>query len=311
MAEAVMRLGGALVDLWDGSEPLWVNQPPCPDFPSELQAFDENGPIEAIHARYAAVVRSIQSPAAFEVETMQRRLDELAEAEELQELDVDPAAFERAIARAEGGADANDPVTLDHWSAVWHECELRKGLPEAAEARLTLVADRFLEISISGILATFARPLGGGAIEPLPKELWEIDSALPRMASCGINMDAPLQSEAPITHYIFVDEVGLCSELTRAKVARAKPALPPRSPSQIQETKEELSAWLLEFCETHDAADYAKEDVEREAQKRFGRTISGRGFTEVWKMVMPLVPSGWSKPGPKAGKASTRIKRRD
>jgi predicted DNA-binding transcriptional regulator AlpA len=54
-------------------------------------------------------------------------------------------------------------------------------------------------------IATFARPLGGGEVVPIVASMWEIDDPLPRMATGAFNLEKWANSEAPLTHRIFVD----------------------------------------------------------------------------------------------------------
>jgi len=58
---------------------------------------------------------------------------------------------------------------------------------------------------VLGKLATFARPLGGGEITPIPAEHWEVDDPLPSMATGAYNPEDWADPDAPLTHRIFVD----------------------------------------------------------------------------------------------------------
>ena len=60
---------------------------------------------------------------------------------------------------------------------------------------------------VSGSIATFARPVGGGEIVSLPAEHWEIDDPLPRFATGLFNVDDWANPHAAATHRIFVDAI--------------------------------------------------------------------------------------------------------
>jgi len=56
-----------------------------------------------------------------------------------------------------------------------------------------------------GKIATYARPMGGGDVVPIPAAHWEIDDPLMRMATGAYNREHWADPEAPPTHRIFVD----------------------------------------------------------------------------------------------------------
>lgn len=56
-----------------------------------------------------------------------------------------------------------------------------------------------------GKIATYARPLGGGDVVPIPAAHWEIDDPLMRMATGALNLAQWADPAAPATHRIFVD----------------------------------------------------------------------------------------------------------
>lgn len=56
-----------------------------------------------------------------------------------------------------------------------------------------------------GKLDSFARPLGGGEVVPIPREHWELDDPLPRFATGAFNLERWWNSSKELTHRIFVD----------------------------------------------------------------------------------------------------------
>lgn len=68
-------------------------------------------------------------------------------------------------------------------------------------------ADFMTEQFILGKIATFARPLGGGAITHLDASIWEIDDPLTRFATGAFNLEQWAVPSAELTHRLFVDSV--------------------------------------------------------------------------------------------------------
>jgi len=58
---------------------------------------------------------------------------------------------------------------------------------------------------VLGKITTFARPMGGGEAVAISPALWELDDALPRMATGALNLEHWADPEAPPTHRIPVD----------------------------------------------------------------------------------------------------------
>lgn len=68
-----------------------------------------------------------------------------------------------------------------------------------------LNAEYTAEQFMRGRIPTFARPLEGGIITPLDPSLWEIDDPLRRFATGAFNLDQWHDSNADLTHRLFVD----------------------------------------------------------------------------------------------------------
>ncbi|HEX8555448.1 MAG TPA: AlpA family phage regulatory protein [Sphingomonas sp.] len=64
----------------------------------------------------------------------------------------------------------------------------------------------FGRIFADGMVQTFARPFGGGVPVPLGCELWELDDHAPRFLHSALALDAPWDTGARLTHWVFVDE---------------------------------------------------------------------------------------------------------
>ena len=58
---------------------------------------------------------------------------------------------------------------------------------------------------LDGRFPTYARPVGGGPTVAIPPWHWELDNLLPRFAASAYAFDAPFDSEARPTHWIFAD----------------------------------------------------------------------------------------------------------
>ena len=54
-------------------------------------------------------------------------------------------------------------------------------------------------------IPTFARPIGGGEVVPIPAHYWEIDDPMPRFAFGALNLEHWANADAAPTHTIFVD----------------------------------------------------------------------------------------------------------
>jgi len=70
-------------------------------------------------------------------------------------------------------------------------------------------AEMMLEAFQRGDIATFARPIGGGAPVTIPADLWEVDDPLARLATGLFNLSDWSNHEAEPTHRIFVDNGAL------------------------------------------------------------------------------------------------------
>ena len=79
------------------------------------------------------------------------------------------------------------------------------GEVDADQDSLRLTAQHLCDQFISGDIATFARPIHGGEVVPVPAEHWEIDDLLPRVATGAYNLERWADHSAPLTHRLFLD----------------------------------------------------------------------------------------------------------
>lgn len=61
------------------------------------------------------------------------------------------------------------------------------------------------ELLARGDIRSSTRPIGGGEPAPMRLTLWELDDFRARFAMSALNMAAPFDGDAPVTHWIFVD----------------------------------------------------------------------------------------------------------
>jgi len=78
------------------------------------------------------------------------------------------------------------------------------GVASFLKDELRLQAKGLAQALVSGGILSFARPVGGGKVLPIPAEHWEIDDPLPRFATSGYNYDEWANASAPLTHHILV-----------------------------------------------------------------------------------------------------------
>ena len=82
---------------------------------------------------------------------------------------------------------------------------LDDGEVDADQDSLRLTAQHLCDQLINGHIATFARPIHGGEVIPVPAGHWEIDDPLPRVATGAFNLEHWADQSAPLTHRLFLD----------------------------------------------------------------------------------------------------------
>lgn len=294
LGEAVRQLGHLIYPEWSGEEPSWANNSRRPIFPYEDDAFDESGAVVPVHAAFANVVRDILSPGEFESELLTRG----DRAKLMASYVTDPStgtAITGPLLRAKNGEDRDDPITFGHWAEVWWTCHLENDELDGAEQRLRGVASLLVDLAQTGVLKTSARPLRGGAAIELAAELWEVDSGLPRMASCGINLDDPLNPDAPITHWIFADGADLARKMgddgKQATVLASTEADIKKVAGFSQATIDECVRWLTVKFNDPATELLTKEDFAEQAIAIHGSRLSHRGFVEAWRVAARDFPT--------------------
>jgi hypothetical protein len=188
--------------------------------------------------------------------------------------------------RAYLNEDQKDPITRAHWTEVlWELLEIESEL-DGAEKRLPHVAGQLLHLVQSGRLKTLARPFGGGDVTLIAPALWEIDSdvCLQRIATCSINLEAPLDREAPPSHWIFVDESDLDREMLEYQEEKALRIDQPRKPLEMlaEGTHNDCATWLMMQFEDRACPFVTREQFFEGAKTKFGPSLSERGFLKAW-----------------------------
>jgi hypothetical protein len=306
LAAAIQRIGHLRLIEWSGEEPRWANHQRRPFLPSAEEAFKEGCPVTKLHEAFAPIVRAQISPAAFARDEANRRIAEAILVGEPEDLTLEAQSYSADL-RANLEQDLEDPVTYAHWNRVWWEFEDINGKVEGAERLLPIAASQLVLLAQTGRLKTFARPKGGGATLTLDPAIWEIDSGLPRIASCSINPDAPLDSEAPGTHWIFVDQADLDREMHDLDEEQAKLRQKAAQPlnSLVEGTVNDCATWLMVQFEDPACPLIKKEQFFESAKKKFGAALSERGFNDAWRTATIDYPER-RKPGPRETSAHSQ-----
>lgn len=96
---------------------------------------------------------------------------------------------------------------LDAWAVDYFEPLERAFQEEGTSGKSFRSVIHFLGNLIqSGVVTSYARPVGGGSVQPIDAALWEIDDFLPRFRVNAFNPIEPFDPSALPTHHIFVSE---------------------------------------------------------------------------------------------------------
>jgi hypothetical protein len=299
LAPAIRQLGLVAFFGWDENTPEWANHQAPPYFPPASVAFADGQPVTEEHERYGPVVRELLSPASYAAEVLGERLRALyARGDEDPEMEREA---DRLAHRAHEGLDHSDPITAEHWEEVWAGYQFHMlGEIECAETNLPLVGETLLDLTQSGRLRTYARPIGGGAPQAIPPEFWRIDEPLLRMASCRIDFSSPLDAGAPGTHWIFVDQRDFDDAVHEAEAARrpagtaatgsagrkaphAKddPSPAARAEDELAKREAECAAWLLREIKNRPPHQAVQEALFDEAAAQFG--LGAASIARAWR----------------------------
>lgn len=107
----------------------------------------------------------------------------------------------------------------------------------SATERQVAFATRLLGVALAdGVIATFARPFGGGRPVPLDASVWELDDFRPRFRTSAIDPAHPFDHSAAPTHWIFVD-ADAAERVVRASMGERiedRPAATPTAPARFE-----------------------------------------------------------------------------
>jgi hypothetical protein len=198
LAEALDRTGAALCYDWNSDLPGWLAHPVLPQLPPANAAFVGDEPVPEIHDQFGPYIRSIMSAAEYRAF----------------ESDEPPPSV---ILRWEKEQD--EAICRAHWKKAVQTSYRHAHEREFAEPIMPHVSKFFGELAVSGRLRTYARPLGGGPLEPIPPSLWELDARV-RLSSCVFNLDHPFKHDRPPSHHIFVEAEDLERELDAVPAGR-------------------------------------------------------------------------------------------
>ena len=104
-----------------------------------------------------------------------------------------------------------------------------EGENDAARDLVRLDVEMLARAFASGRLAYFVRPLGGGEVQLIDADVWEIDDPLSRFATGALNLEQWADPDAPPTHRLFGD-----TEQFHSGLAGLKP-LGPLNSRQVEE----------------------------------------------------------------------------
>jgi hypothetical protein len=239
------------------------------------------------------------------VRELSRQHEEAILAGEPEDVSLEAQAMAAEL-RAHLKKDLDDPVTPDHWDTVWWEFYSINGELEGAERYLPLVTGQFVLLAQTGRLQTFARPKGGGGSVTLDPALWEIDSGLPRIATCSINPDTPFDPGTQATHWIFIDTADLDREMREYDEEQARLIQEAEKPlnTLVEGTLNDCAAWLMVQFEDFACPMITREEFFEGAKRRFGGALSRRGFADAWRAATIDYPER-RKPGPRQKSANS------
>lgn len=204
LAEAVLRIAPLLIFPWDDIIVAGTMADEQPFLPSALYAFDEEGnPRPEYHAAWAPALLAYLSAAEFTSQRMQWQDPDAW----LAAHKYDPASGSVVFDEAQAYTSGTD-VSFEHWEAAANEAAAIDDARQTGMTCMPLLARAVADMAIAGDIRTIARPINGGAEVELKPELWLVDDASYRLASCGLDLENPFDVEATPTHLIFIDLKG-------------------------------------------------------------------------------------------------------
>lgn len=218
LPELATLVGMRLLEAWHGHETkeMLLPAPPALEVPAPRFAFDEAGDrIEIIHDRHGADVRKALQWAASQIPSRSRA---------------------KKAARGGHSPDAT-ALTEDDWETAYEAIVLPREMRSWARTALTHVAWAIADMASRDegddvAITLIGRPLLGGDGRELPRTIWTTgpELRLRRLASCGLNIDAPFDPMAAATHLIFVETRGLTEAVETYAERHMVPAIPDDHP---------------------------------------------------------------------------------
>ncbi|MEH3037871.1 MAG: hypothetical protein PGN23_15500 [Sphingomonas adhaesiva] len=314
LAVAAQRIGSAMFIEWSDAALTWPTGGDHPFIPEAEHVFTAKGIDQRLYDLYAPMVRKIMPVGVFQ----HRELLKAPMAEWLANVVPDPDGGEpttRAGLRHRRGEDADDPITERHWNSAWWQGTIHADELDGARRYLFPVAAMILAGAQSGALNTMARPFYGGAAIQLPADTWEIDSAMVRLAWCGLDPERPFDLNAAPTHWLFVERESLDAFVAGIEQGSLLPELQPRpralldvaEAQQLEKTNVahfpskaaalgEVTAWLIERFDDQATERMVKDQFKEEALQRWRGRLSARGFATAWGNAVVSRPDR-AKPG--------------
>lgn len=218
LPELVRLVGNQLLESWHGHETkeMLLPAPPALEVPAPRFAFDEAGNrVDIIHDRHGDDVRKALRWDATEARSR---------SEATKAIQHRPPPDAKAL-------------TEDDWETAYEAIVLPREMRSWARTALThiawAIADMASRDEADDVAITLnGRPLLGGGAHQLSRSLWTTgpELRLRRLASCGLNVDAPFDPMAAATHLIFVEERGLIEAVEAYAKRNRVPAIPDDHP---------------------------------------------------------------------------------
>lgn len=194
-------IGARLIETWSGSETCDMVLPPPPSFevPPPGHAFDDDGePIAAVHQGYG---RCIRDALLWEANEHRHRW-----------VPNGPLGFDHGSQRHQPG----DELSIHDWERAYEAVVFPRELRSGARLSLERLANAIAEMASldegdERSITLIGRPILGGPPRTIDRSVWTTGPELRmrRLAACGLNVDAPFDPTAPVTHLVFVAEEGL------------------------------------------------------------------------------------------------------
>lgn len=290
LGEAVQIIGRAAIIDWDDAAPSWITLSRLPDIPPVYESFANGEPIGSVHDAYSDAVRTIISSGEFAATELTER-EWIRSAVKVPGLDTPMPA---CLVRARRGDDANDPITYGHWEYASFESTDHNECIKGGNEKVQLIASILLPPILRGELDCFVRPCGSAAQAPKPlcTATWEIDDIRPRLAWCGLDLDAPHDMTLPPTHWIFVAQdqlTGIAAAIEPRLLMELPPCSPPAAQGYSEKVVEDVSKILLKLFEAY--PDLKQREYQDFCEERRGCAASRTNWKFAWAQATSTFPS--------------------